>query len=179
MRRLVMKTKLSILTPVIVTTVCCLVAVPNKANSGESRRSSSTHGSVSIQVGSNGGYISGSYRPGTTAVRSKPVTTSPCVTTVRPACPGPGYVWKNGYSDCYGRWISGYWLYVRRIVSYRVPSHRHISSRRVTVDAHRRAVSASRNKCTSTRSVGSSSHSRNRSVGSASHNRNRSSGNRR
>jgi hypothetical protein len=27
----------------------------------------------------------------------------------RPPCPGPGYVWIDGYYDNYGRWFEGYW----------------------------------------------------------------------
>jgi len=26
-----------------------------------------------------------------------------------PPCPGPGYVWIDGYRDPYGRWYKGYW----------------------------------------------------------------------
>jgi hypothetical protein len=26
-----------------------------------------------------------------------------------PPCPGPGYVWIDGYRDGYGRWYDGYW----------------------------------------------------------------------
>lgn len=163
MRRLVMKTRLSMWTPVVLTVACCLVAVPSTANSRESSHSRTTHGSVSIHVGSSGGSVSGSCTPGTTVVRSKPVTTHHhCVTTVRPVCPGPGFVWVSAYKDCYGRWISGYWKYVFRTVRYRAPSRVHIPSRRVTVDVHRKAVSASRNRHTSTRSKSRSSRDRDR-----------------
>jgi len=31
------------------------------------------------------------------------------VVAYRPACPGPGYVWVDGYNDGYGNWINGYW----------------------------------------------------------------------
>jgi hypothetical protein len=34
---------------------------------------------------------------------------APVAVAYRPACPGPGYVWVDGYRDGYGRWISGYW----------------------------------------------------------------------
>lgn len=27
----------------------------------------------------------------------------------RPACPGPGYIWIDGYYDPYGAWYDGYW----------------------------------------------------------------------
>jgi len=31
------------------------------------------------------------------------------VTVVRPACPGPGYVWINGYYGPGGYWVPGFW----------------------------------------------------------------------
>jgi hypothetical protein len=31
------------------------------------------------------------------------------VAAYRPACPGPGYIWIDGYNDGYGNWINGYW----------------------------------------------------------------------
>lgn len=31
------------------------------------------------------------------------------VNTYRPPCPGPGYVWIDGYYDAYGNWYDGYW----------------------------------------------------------------------
>ena len=31
------------------------------------------------------------------------------VDAYRPPCPGPGYVWIDGYYDQYGNWIEGYW----------------------------------------------------------------------
>jgi len=31
------------------------------------------------------------------------------VAVVRPACPGPGYSWVNGYYGPNGVWIAGYW----------------------------------------------------------------------
>jgi hypothetical protein len=31
------------------------------------------------------------------------------VTDYRPPCPGPGYVWVDGYYDGYGNWYNGYW----------------------------------------------------------------------
>ena len=31
------------------------------------------------------------------------------VAAVRPACPGPGYTWVDGYSGPRGVWVAGYW----------------------------------------------------------------------
>ena len=31
------------------------------------------------------------------------------VAVVRPVCPGPGYVWVNGYYAPNGVWVAGYW----------------------------------------------------------------------
>jgi len=31
------------------------------------------------------------------------------VAVVRPACPGPGYSWVDGYYDPNGVWVAGYW----------------------------------------------------------------------
>lgn len=31
------------------------------------------------------------------------------VTVVRPACPGPGYTWVDGYYGPSGVWVGGYW----------------------------------------------------------------------
>ncbi len=31
------------------------------------------------------------------------------VNAYRPPCPGPGYVWIEGYYDAYGNWYDGYW----------------------------------------------------------------------
>jgi hypothetical protein len=31
------------------------------------------------------------------------------VAVVRPACPGPGYTWVDGYYTPAGGWIAGYW----------------------------------------------------------------------
>jgi hypothetical protein len=33
----------------------------------------------------------------------------PAVVDYRPPCPGPGYVWIDGYRDGYGAWFDGYW----------------------------------------------------------------------
>jgi hypothetical protein len=35
------------------------------------------------------------------------------VAVVRPACPGPGYVWVDGYYAPNGGWIAGYWTLPR------------------------------------------------------------------
>jgi hypothetical protein len=34
---------------------------------------------------------------------------APVAVAYRPPCPGPGYVWIDGYQDNYGRWFEGYW----------------------------------------------------------------------
>jgi hypothetical protein len=34
---------------------------------------------------------------------------APVAVAYRPPCPGPGYVWVDGYRDGYGRWFAGYW----------------------------------------------------------------------
>ena len=31
------------------------------------------------------------------------------VAVVRPACPGPGYSWVDGYYGANGLWVGGYW----------------------------------------------------------------------
>ena len=31
------------------------------------------------------------------------------VAVVRPVCPGPGYVWMDGYYAPNGVWVAGYW----------------------------------------------------------------------
>jgi hypothetical protein len=31
------------------------------------------------------------------------------VAVVRPVCPGPGYVWMDGYFAPNGAWVAGYW----------------------------------------------------------------------
>ena len=31
------------------------------------------------------------------------------VAVVRPACPGPGYTWVDGYYGPTGVWVAGYW----------------------------------------------------------------------
>jgi hypothetical protein len=38
-----------------------------------------------------------------------PVVAAPVVVPYRPPCPGPGYVWVDGYYDGYGNWFNGYW----------------------------------------------------------------------
>jgi hypothetical protein len=52
-----------------------------------------THFSIGVNVG-----VPGYYRPAPLAVAA-----------YRPVCPGPGYVWIDGYTDAYGNWINGYW----------------------------------------------------------------------
>lgn len=32
------------------------------------------------------------------------------VAVVRPVCPGPGYVWVDGYYAPNGVWVAGYWM---------------------------------------------------------------------
>jgi hypothetical protein len=34
---------------------------------------------------------------------------APVAAAYRPPCPGPGYVWVDGYYDGYGNWSNGYW----------------------------------------------------------------------
>lgn len=53
-----------------------------------------THFSIGVNVGGPRGY----YAP-----------TPVAVAAYRPACPGPGYIWIDGYNDEYGNWIDGYW----------------------------------------------------------------------
>ena len=31
------------------------------------------------------------------------------VAVVRPACPGPGYIWTDGYHEPNGVWVAGFW----------------------------------------------------------------------
>jgi hypothetical protein len=33
----------------------------------------------------------------------------PAPVVVRPACPGPGYTWVDGYYGPTGLWVAGYW----------------------------------------------------------------------
>jgi len=55
-----------------------------------------THFSIGVRIGAPGYY--------------SPVPVAPVAVPVyRPACPGPGYVWIDGYSDDYGNWSNGYW----------------------------------------------------------------------
>lgn len=53
-----------------------------------------TRFSVGVQVGAPG-YYGAAVAPRTVAYR--------------PPCPGPGYVWVDGYRDGYGNWFDGYW----------------------------------------------------------------------
>jgi hypothetical protein len=43
---------------------------------------------------------------------------APVAVAYRPACPGPGYVWIDGYRDGYGRWTAGYWAAPRSYGGY-------------------------------------------------------------
>ena len=38
-----------------------------------------------------------------------PVAGPPVAMAYRPPCPGPGYIWIDGYYDGYGNWTAGYW----------------------------------------------------------------------
>ncbi len=51
-----------------------------------------THFSIGVRIG---GYA--------------PVAPPPVAVAYRPPCPGPGYVWIDGYRDGYGQWYAGYW----------------------------------------------------------------------
>ena len=53
-----------------------------------------THFSIGVQVGRPGGYYAPAPAP---------------VAVYRPPCPGPGYMWIDGYYDEYGTWYEGYW----------------------------------------------------------------------
>ncbi|HWB96349.1 MAG TPA: hypothetical protein VG672_06595 [Bryobacteraceae bacterium] len=52
-----------------------------------------THLSIGVQIGSPVPY------------GPAPVVATP----YRPPCPGPGYVWVDGYYDAAGAWFDGYW----------------------------------------------------------------------
>jgi hypothetical protein len=52
-----------------------------------------SHFSIGVRIGT-----PGYYAPAPVAVAA-----------YRPPCPGPGYVWIDGYNDAYGRWYDGYW----------------------------------------------------------------------
>jgi hypothetical protein len=54
-----------------------------------------TRFSVGVQVGAPGYY-------GAAAV-------APSAVAYRPPCPGPSYVYVDGYYDGYGNWFNGYW----------------------------------------------------------------------
>src|SRR5215831_10234904 len=54
-----------------------------------------TRFSIGVHVGA-----PGYYRPAPAPV---------VVTAYRPPCPGPGYMWVDGYYDGYGNWFNGYW----------------------------------------------------------------------
>jgi hypothetical protein len=54
-----------------------------------------TRFSIGVHVGAPGYY--------------RPAPPPAVVTAYRPPCPGPGYVWVDGYYDAYGNWFDGYW----------------------------------------------------------------------
>ncbi len=56
------------------------------------------HLSVGVGIGAPGYYGVGPVAPPPVAVGA-----------YRPPCPGPGYVWMDGYYGTYGNWIAGYW----------------------------------------------------------------------
>jgi hypothetical protein len=56
-----------------------------------------TRFSIGVQVGAPGYY--------------PPAPAPVVVTSYRPPCPGPGYVWVDGYYDGYGNWSDGYWAF--------------------------------------------------------------------
>jgi len=66
------------------------------------------------------------------------------VAVVRPACPGPGYNWVDGYYNPDGVWVAGYWAppaVVRvapPIARYRAPERfdRHFDHGRVEHNEH-------------------------------------------
>lgn len=45
------------------------------------------------------------------------------VAVVRPACPGPGYGWVNGYYAPSGVWVAGYWAPPAVVVAPRFVEH--------------------------------------------------------
>lgn len=56
------------------------------------------------------------------------------VAVVRPACPGPGYSWVDGYYAPNRVWVAGYWAppAVVRVAPRYVPVHEHaVINRRV------------------------------------------------
>jgi hypothetical protein len=57
-----------------------------------------THFSVGVHIGGPPAYLP-VHRPPARAV----------VRVYRPPCPGPRYIWIDGYYDGYGRWFNGYW----------------------------------------------------------------------
>jgi hypothetical protein len=56
-----------------------------------------THVSIGVHVGARPSYV------------YVPAGPPPVAVVARPACPGPGYVWVDGYRDGYGAWFDGYW----------------------------------------------------------------------
>lgn len=56
------------------------------------------------------------------------------VAVVRPACPGPGYVWVDGYYGPSGVWVAGFWrapvvVAPRVLVDPRVEPHHYAFDR--------------------------------------------------
>ena len=52
------------------------------------------------------------------------------VAVVRPACPGPGYAWVDGYYAPNGVWVAGYWAPPAVVrVAPRVEFHRDFDHR--------------------------------------------------
>jgi len=45
------------------------------------------------------------------------------IAVVRPACPGPGYVWVDGYYAPNGVWMAGYWAPPVPVVRGYVPHY--------------------------------------------------------
>jgi hypothetical protein len=57
-----------------------------------------TRFSVGVQFGSPGYYPPAPVAPVRVAAPA-----------YRPPCPGPGYIWVDGYNDGYSNWVDGYW----------------------------------------------------------------------
>jgi len=51
------------------------------------------------------------------------------VAVVRPACPGPGYTWVDGYYARSGVWVAGYWAPPVVVVRQRIEHARLIAPR--------------------------------------------------
>ncbi len=68
-----------------------------------------THFSIGVQIG----------RPAPVLVPA-PVA----VNAYQPPCPGPGYVWIDGYYDDYGNWYDGYWAMPPYVGAYWIAPRR-------------------------------------------------------